>query len=68
MDVGRQFIHLLNSVRLEKILVVKMVEQDVKSLLSVGNVLPVLGGGFALDALKLCIENLIDWPSFIGYV
>ena len=68
LDVGRQFIHLLNRVRLEKILVVKMVKQDVEPLLSVGNVLPILSRGLALDALKLCIEDLIDWPRFIGYV
>jgi hypothetical protein len=68
LDVGRQLIHLLNRVRLEEILVVQMVKQNVESLLSVGNVLPVLCGSLALDSLKLCIENLIDRSRSIGDV
>lgn len=45
-----------------------MVKQNIQPFLSVGNVLPVLCRSFALDALKLCIENLIDGSRCFGNV
>ena len=45
-----------------------MIKQDVESLLGIGDVLPILGGSLALDALELCIKNLIDGSGCIGDV
>jgi hypothetical protein len=35
-------------------------EQDVESLLGIGNVLPVLCWSFGLDALQVCFKDLVD--------
>ena len=37
-----------------------MVEQDVESLLGIGNVLPVLCWGLGLDTLQVCFKDFVD--------
>ena len=45
-----------------------MVKQDVEALLGINNVGPVLRRDLRLDALNLCVENLVDGTRSIGDV
>jgi hypothetical protein len=58
--VGCQRSHRLDSVRLQKILVVQVIEEDIQALLCVGDVLFVLSWGASFYALHICLEDLID--------
>jgi hypothetical protein len=51
---------LLDSVGLEQVLVVEMVEQDVEALLGICDVLLVLCWCPCLDSLQVCIEDLVN--------
>ena len=51
LDVSREFVHALDSIGLEQILVVKVVKQDVEALLGICNVLLVLCWCPRLDPL-----------------
>jgi hypothetical protein len=51
---------LLDSVGLEEILVVEMIEQDVEALLSICDVLFVLCWCSGLDSLQVGVKDLVD--------
>jgi hypothetical protein len=68
LDAARQLVHLLDRVRLEQVLVVQVVEEDVESLLGVGNVLLVLRRCLGLYALQFCLQNLVDGTRCIRNV
>jgi hypothetical protein len=55
LNVASQLVQLLDRVRLDKVLIVQVVKQNVESSLSVHNVLPVLGRCLGLDTLHVCI-------------
>jgi hypothetical protein len=60
LDTACQLVHLLDRVRLQQVLIVQVVEENVESLLGVGNVLFVLCRGLGLYALQVCLQNLED--------
>ena len=68
LDIVGKLSHLLNSIGLEQVLVVEMVEQDVQSLLGIGNVLPVLCWSLGLDTLQVGLKDLIDGTRRVGNV
>jgi hypothetical protein len=68
LNLGRQLIHLLDSIRLEQVLVVEMVKEYVQALLRVGDVLFVLSWCLGFHALEVCVEDLVDGARCVGDV
>lgn len=60
LNVACQLVQFLNRIGLEKIFVVEVIEQNVKSLLSVYYVLLVLCWRFGLDALHVCVKHFVN--------
>ena len=61
LDVTSELVHRLDRVGLQEVFIVQVVKQNIKSLLSIGNVLLVLGWRASLDTLHLCLEDFVDW-------
>jgi hypothetical protein len=68
LKVARQLVQRLDRVRLEQILVVEMVEQNVEALFGIDNVLLVVCWRFRLHTLHLNFEDLVQWTGNIGDV
>lgn len=68
LDVIRQIIHLLNGVRLEQILIIKVVKEYVQTLLGINNVRLILRWCLGLDTLEFCAKDFVDGTGAIWNV
>jgi len=57
----RQFTHFLHRIRLQQILVVQMIKQDIQPLFGVEDLRSELGRRTGFDTLHLRTENSEDW-------
>lgn len=60
LDVIYQLVQLFDCIRLEKVFIVEVVEQNVESLLGIYHMLFVLCWCFGFHSLHICIKHLID--------